>query len=114
MSKETKTKSKVETTQKPTKSSQIIKHWKDGVEIGAIAKKMGIRYEFAYQVSKRFAQKNKLEFTTNRKAGETKADQIRKLYDDGKTVAEIVKSMPAGTNYTYVWSTVDAYRKSKV
>jgi len=114
MARATKTKEKVETTQKPTKSSQIIKQWKDGVEIGDIAKKMGIRYEFAYQVSKRFAQKNKLEFSTNRKAGETKADQIRKLHDEGKLVAEIVKLMPAGTNYTYVWSTVDAYRKSKV
>lgn len=97
---------------KTTKSARIVKMWKDKVEIADIATQLGIRYEFAYQVSKRFALANGLPFTTNKAKGVTKADKIRQLYDEGKSTSEIAKTV--GTYNSYVWQTIDLYKKQKV
>lgn len=103
---------KKEVAAKPTKSAKIVELYGTGMAIADIAKKLGIRYEFAYQVSKRHAQAAGEEFSTNRVQGDTKADKIRELYDKGLTIAQIAKELK--THNSYVWQVCHAYKESKV
>lgn len=96
---------------KETKSSKIRKMYTDGTPIGDIAKTLNIRYEFAYQVSKRFAKDQGKEFTTNRKQGETKASKIKKLLDEGKKPSEIADIVDS--RQPYVYSVAKEYKQSK-
>lgn len=58
--------------------------------------------------TRRRAKKVKDETTDNE---QVKADIIRQLYDEGKTIGQISKHL--NSNYSYVWSVVDKYRRSK-
>jgi len=80
------------------------------VTIREVADEIGVRYQYAYQVIKRHCNKNDLEFPSGQ-GGETKADKIRELYDDGLSIGDIAKQL--NTNYTYCWSVVDKHRKNK-
>jgi len=81
------------------------------LNISEMSEKLEIRYQFVYQVIKRYCNKNDIEFPTNKKNKISKADKIRKLYDENKTIGEISKEL--NTNYTYCWSVVDKHRKNK-
>lgn len=94
-----------------TKSANIVKLYTTGMPIADIASKLGIRYEFAYQVSKRHALAVGKPFSTNRVQGDTKADKIRELYDKGMTIAQIAKELK--THNSYVWQVTHAYKESK-
>lgn len=93
----------------PTKSSKIKELYDAGVPIGDIAKQMGIRYAFAYQVSQRYAASKGTPFKTGRTAGPTIASKIRELSEQGMTVGDIAKQL--NKNYTFCWMTVDAMKK---
>jgi len=80
------------------------------IGISEVAEKAEVRYQFAYQVIKRYCNKNDVEFPTNQNK-ESKADKIRKLYDEGKAIGDIAKEL--NTNYTYCWAVVDKHRKNK-
>jgi len=81
------------------------------VSIREVADEIGVRYQYAYQVIRRYCNKNDVELPTNNSDGETKADKIRSMWDDDMTIGDIAKEL--NTNYTYVWSVVDKYRKNK-
>ncbi len=95
---------------KSQKIRQIFKKSNHKLTISKISKKAGVRYQFAYQVIKRYCSKNNITMPTN-KQKQTKAAKIRKLYDKGLTIGAISKKL--NTNYTYVWSVCDKYRKSE-
>jgi hypothetical protein len=92
-----------------TKSSKIKELYDSGTPIGEIAKTLGIRYAFAYQVASRHAAATGKPFATGRTAGPTKSSKIRELFDTGKTVGQIAKEL--NLNYTFCWMTVSAYKK---
>jgi len=80
------------------------------MNISEIRDELGYRYQFCYQVIKRYCNKNDIEFPTNKNNKESKAAKIRKLYDSGMNMGEISKKL--NTNYTYVWSVCDKHRKN--
>lgn len=93
-----------------TKSSKIKELYDAGVAVGEIAKQMGIRYAFAYQVSQRHAAATGKVFSTGREQGPTIASEIRKLSDEGMAVGDIAKKL--NKNYTFCWTTVSAHKKA--
>ena len=92
-----------------TKSARIKELYDAGVSIGDIAKQLGIRYAFAYQVAGRHAAATGRTFSTGREQGPTKSNKIRELSDAGKTVGQIAKEL--NCNYTFAWMTVNAHKK---
>ena len=98
-----------------TKSSKMVKMWKEGTPIATIASTLGVRYEFPYQVCQRFAKKHNLPFVTNREKGVSKADVIRELHATGLKAKEIAKDPRlAGTYYAYIWQTVKNIEQAAV
>jgi len=93
-----------------TKSAQIREMFKENedITISEIAEELDIRYQYVYQVLRKYCAENDVEMPVNNN-GETKADKIRELWDDGMTIGDIAKELE--TNYTYCWSVVDKYRK---
>jgi len=81
------------------------------MSISAIAEKANVRYQFAYQVIKRYCNKNDIKFPANAKNKKSKADKIREMYDENMTIGAIAKEL--NTNYTYAWQVCDKHRKNK-
>lgn len=79
------------------------------VSIAEVADEIGVRYQFAYQVLRRHCRKNDLELPTSNNSGPTKKDEMIELWEEGMAIADIAKAVD--TNYSYAWSTIDAYRK---
>ena len=92
-------------------SSKIKELYDAGVPVTEIAKQLGIRYAFAYQVSQRHAAATGKEFSTGHVKGETKSQKIRDMFDSGMTKGDIAKQLNA--NYTFVWMTVNAHEKAQ-
>lgn len=82
----------------------------ENITIAEIAENQDVRYAFAYQVIRRYCDKNNYEMPTNN-TGDSKADTIRQLFDDGLTIGEIAKQL--NTNYSYCWQVCDEHRKDQ-
>jgi DNA-binding ferritin-like protein (Dps family) len=79
----------------------------DGMSIPAIAKKLGIRYAFAYQVIQRDLLVEGKPMETHTVHGPKKTLQMIELHKQGLTKGEIAKSLNA--NYVFVWRTITDY-----
>ena len=96
----------------PTKSDLIRAMYEQGESISAIARKLNAHYSFVYQVCKKYADVvDEGMFSTHQDKGPTRADEMRKLWDEGLNIGDIAKKLNA--NYSYVWSVVDAYRRKQ-
>ena len=93
-----------------SKSKKMIELYNGGMDIGSIAKLMGVRYNFVYNVVSNEGRKAGLEVRTMRKQGEVK-DSIITLIQDGKTNAEISREL--GKNYNYVFKVRKEYEAAK-
>lgn len=89
-----------------SKSAKMKELYNGGLEIGEIAKLMGVRYNFVYNVVSVAAMKAGETVRVSRKQGEKKA-AIRALIDEGKTNKEI--SEATGTFYNYVFKVRKEY-----
>lgn len=96
-------------TKSNSKSALIRQLFSEGNSISEISKKLDSNYSFVYSVIQTYCLKNKIEMTTNNKSKSSKSDEIRKLYDEGKTIGEIAKQL--NSNYSFVWVVCDKYRK---
>lgn len=92
---------KSEETAEVSKSQMIRDMYHDGKTISEIAKTLGIRYNFAYNVIQRYQQINGIEKPPKEPS---KAQQIRDLFKEGQTVSEIKKLL--GLDYGVVYQVV--------
>jgi len=94
---------------KSQKMREIFENNED-ITIKEIADEVEVRYAFAYQVIRRYCDKNELEMPTENTEN-TKKERIIELYEEGYSIADCSKEVD--TNYSYAWKVVDDYRKSK-
>lgn len=93
-----------------TKSAKMKALYNGGVEIGEIAKLLGVRYNFVYNVISNDAMKKGEQVRVTRKNGSVKAEIIKKI-DEGKSNKEI--SQELGVLYNYVFKVRKDYEMSK-
>lgn len=100
-------------SEKMSKSEMFRKLYEENeMSISEISKKTGNVYSFVYSVIERHCDKNDIELRTKSQSNKnTKANKFRELYDEGLTIGEIAKE--TNSNYSYVWSVIDKYRKNK-
>lgn len=79
------------------------------MSISEISKKTNNVYSFVYSVIDKYCEKNDIELRTKSQDKNTKAQKFREMYDEGMTIGEIAKE--TNSNYSYVWTVVDKYRK---
>lgn len=91
---------------RPTKS-QIIRtmYDEDNLSISEIAKKLGIRYQFVYQV----IQKHTGGEVRKANNGPSKSQTFREMFDAGMTVGQIAKETQS--NYTFVFQVIKKYKQ---
>lgn len=89
-----------------SKSAKMIAMYNEGMDIGAIAKELGVRYNFVYNVVSVRCMKEGTQIRTQRKQGEKKA-AIIELIEAGKTNKEI--SEATGCYYNYVFKVRKEY-----
>ena len=82
-----------------SKSAKVKVLFEQGYTVKEISELVGIRYNFAYNVIRNHIVVNDVEVVTDKK--ETKKDGVYKLFDEGKTLAEVSKVLKM--NYNYVW-----------
>ena len=93
-----------------SKSKKMIALYNGELAIGEIAKLMGVRYNFVYNVVSNECRKAGIEVRTGHKQGEVK-ESIITLIKEGKTNAEI--STELGKNYNYVFKVRKEYEATK-
>lgn len=93
-----------------SKSSKMITLYGAGLEIGEIAKLMGTRYNFVYNVVSNECRKSGTEVRVTKKQGTVK-DAIVGLIDEGKSNVEISKAL--SVNYNYVFKVRKEYETVK-
>jgi transposase-like protein len=93
-----------------SKSSKMIAMYNGGMDIGSIAKVMGVRYNFVYNVVSNDCRKNGMEVKTLRKQGEVK-ESIIALIKEGKSNTEISKEL--AKNYNYVFKVRKEFEAAK-
>jgi len=82
-----------------SKSAKVKTLFEQGFDVKEISDMVGIRYNFAYNVIRNHIVVNDVAVVTDKK--ETKKDGVYKLFDEGKTLAEVSKELKM--NYNYVW-----------
>lgn len=92
-----------------SKSSMMKQLFDLGLEVKEIARIMGVRYNFVYNVISNYCNMNGIETVSNQRGG--KKEQIIALYEQGKTNKEI--SIELKTNYNYVFSVIKEYKMQK-
>lgn len=93
-----------------SKSSKMLALYNEGMEIGAIAKLMGVRYNFVYNVVSNDCRKAGTEVRVQKKLGTVKTAIIERI-DQGKTNTEISKEL--AINYNYVFKVRKEYEASR-
>ena len=83
-----------------SKSGKMLKLYNEGMGIGEIAKLMGVRYNFVYNVVSNDCRKSGTEVRVNKKLGTVKGSIIE-LVNAGKTNAEISKELAVNYNYVF-------------
>ena len=87
-----------------SKSQMMRNLYDDGMSVSQIAKEMGVRYQFAYQIINNYTGGQIRKGDT----GPSKSDEFRQLFDEGKTVGEIAKA--TNSNYTFVFQVIKKYK----
>ena len=93
-----------------SKSSKMLALYNEGMEIGAIAKLMGTRYNFVYNVVSNACRKSGDEVRVQKKQGTVKAAIIERI-DKGMSNTEISKEL--AINYNYVFKVRKEYEAAK-
>ncbi len=93
-----------------SKSSKMMRFYNEGLEIGEIAKIMGVRYNFVYNVVSNECRKAGNEVRVLRKQGDVK-ESIIALIKDGKSNTEISREL--AKNYNYVFKVRKEYEAAK-
>ena len=93
-----------------TKSSKMLALYNEGMEIGAIAKAMGVRYNFVYNVVSNDCRKNGNAVRVQKKKGTVKTAIIAGI-KEGKSNTEISKEL--AVNYNYVFKVRKEYEAAK-
>lgn len=93
-----------------SKSKKMLALYNEGMDIGEIAKLLGVRYNFVYNVVSNHCHKEGTEVRVTRKQGNVK-QAIIQLIEEGKTNTEIQKEL--GTNYNYVFKVRKEYEAAK-
>lgn len=94
-----------------SKSNVMRSMFEEGKTVSEISHELNANYAFVYGVIQRYCQKTGRDMPTATKTG-SKSEQIRQMFDDGKTIGQIAKELNA--NYSYVWSVCDKHRKGEV
>lgn len=85
-----------------SKSSKMIVLYNAGVEIGEIAKEMGVRYNFVYNVVSNNCRINGIELRTQKRGdGTSKKDIVIQMLSEGKECTEISAALKTNINYVY-------------
>jgi len=93
-----------------SKSSKMVQLYNAGCEIGEIAKAMGVRYNFVYNVMSNECRMAGTEVRVTRRQGSVKKSIIE-LIEQGKTNTEISKLL--GKNYNYVFKVRKEHEATK-
>ena len=93
-----------------TKSKKMLDLYNEGLQVGEIAKLMGVRYNFVYNVVSNDCRKNGNEVRVTKKAGTVKTAIVERI-DAGKTNTEIAKELQI--NYNYVFKVRKEYEATK-
>lgn len=96
-----------ETVTQVSKSQIMREMYDEGLTVGEIAKQLGVRYQFVYQV---IHKHTKGEIRSSRGNRDTKSQMFRDLYDKGLSVGEIAKQ--TNSNYTFVFQVIKRYKDS--
>lgn len=93
--------------EKVTKSQQIRQLLDSGLSVSEVAKQLGVRYNFVYNVAQRYfkAQGKTLPRRTS------KAKQIMDLVAKGYTIDQIKQEL--GLEYSQVYQVIRRYRKKE-
>ena len=89
-----------------SKSSKMLKLYDAGMEIGAIAKLLEVRYNFVYNVVSNNCRKNGEDVRVSKKLGSVK-ESIIELIEKGMSNTEISREL--GKNYNYVFKVRKEY-----
>lgn len=90
-----------------SKSELIRNYYNEGLTIREVADKVGVRYQFAYNVVSKMCEKKGEEVRRANKV--TRASQFREMFDEGYSVGQIAKALNA--NYNQVHQTISKYKK---
>lgn len=82
-----------------SKSGKMKQLFDLGVEVKDIAKLLGVRYNFVYNVVSNYCIVNEVKVETVKQA--SKKDDAFGLFDEGKTVKEVAITLK--TNYQYIY-----------
>ena len=93
-------KESIMTKKATSKSAQMVEMYNKGMEIKDIATKMGVRYNFVYNVVSNHCRVNDIELRTSKRTGDKK-EQVLAMLADGKTPTEISKELKTNINYVY-------------
>lgn len=83
-----------------SKSSKMITFYNQGMEIGEIAKLMGVRYNFVYNVVSNDCRKAGTDVRVTKKNGTVKQGIIE-LINANKSNTEIAKELAINYNYVF-------------
>lgn len=84
-----------------SKSKKVIALFEGGLEISEIAKLVGIRYQFAYNVTSNYVNKNRLEDQLVKEEKVNKKAEILRMYDEGISAKDIARELDTYQNYVY-------------
>ena len=93
-----------------SKSSKMLALYNEGMGIGDIAKVLGVRYNFVYNVVSNDCRKAGTEVRVTKKLGTVKSSIIE-LIDQGRGNTEISKEL--SVNYNYVFKVRREYEAVK-
>ena len=93
-----------------SKSGKMLALYNEGMEIGEIAKLMGVRYNFVYNVVSNDCRKSGNEVRVQKKLGTVKTAIIERI-DKGMTNTEISKEL--AVNYNYVFKVRKEYEAAR-
>jgi predicted transcriptional regulator len=82
-----------------SKSKKMVELYNEGLDISEIAKIMGVRYNFSYNVISNYCRMNDVDLRVVKK--ENKKERIIELIDAGKTNVEISKEVKSCYNYVF-------------
>lgn len=88
-----------------SKSEKMRQMYDEGKSVSEIAKELGVRYQFVYQVIDKHTKGN---MRKDKSSTPSKSETFRQMYDEGYTIGEIAEK--TGSNYTFVFNVIKKYR----
>ena len=98
-------------SQEISKSQKMIQLYEGGLEVSEVAKEMGVRYNFVYNVVSNYCRMNGKEMRVVQK--ENKKGKIIELIKKGKSNVEISAELRCSYNYVFGIRKVYELEKNK-